>query len=70
MKFFFSKKYGDVVANNEVLFTIYAEKARKLSRAEEILEEQEPIGVGKRMEMFIHKIKEAPVVRRAFVLDR
>jgi AMP phosphorylase len=66
----FSKKHGDVVANNEVLFTIYAEKARKLSRAEEILEEQEPIGVGKRMEMFIHKIKEAPVVRRAFVLDR
>jgi len=66
----FSKKHGDMVANNEVLFTIYAEKARKLSRAEEILEEQEPIGVGKRMEMFIHKVKEAPVVRRAFVLDR
>jgi AMP phosphorylase len=66
----FNRKQGDKVADNEVIFTIYAEKSRKLSRAEDILAQQEPIGVGDRMEMFIHRVKEAPVVRRAFVLDR
>lgn len=66
----FNKKCGDKVTNNEVLFTIYAEKSRKLTRVQDILDEQEPIGVGKTMEMFIHKIKEPLIVRRAFVLDR
>ncbi|HSB57825.1 MAG TPA: AMP phosphorylase [Nitrosopumilaceae archaeon] len=66
----FNKKSGDKVVRNEVLFTIYAEKSRKLSRAQDILDEQEPIGIGKTTEMFIHKIKEPPMVRRAFVLDR
>lgn len=66
----FNKKCGDKVIKNENLFTIYAEKSRKLSRAQDILNEQEPTGIGKTMEMFIHKIKEPPVVRRAFVLDR
>jgi len=64
------KKLGDKVRSGEILFTIHAEKSRKLSRAEEILEEQEAIGVGERMEMFIHKIKEPSVVKRSFVLDR
>ena len=66
----FNKKCGYKVTNNEVLFTIHAEKSRKLSRSQDILSEQEPIGIGKTMEMFIHKVKEPPVVRRAFVLDR
>lgn len=64
------KKQGDKVKAGELLFTVYAEKSRKLSRVEELLSELEPIGVGERMEMFIHKIKESPVVKRAFVLDR
>jgi len=66
----FNKKCGDKVTNNEVLFTIYAEKPRKLTRVQDILDEQEPIGIGKTMEMFIHKVKEPLIVRRAFVLDR
>jgi AMP phosphorylase len=66
----FNKKCGDKVTNNEILFTIYAEKSRKLSRAQDILSEQEPIGIGTTMEMFIHMVKEPPIVRRAFVLDR
>lgn len=65
-----NKKCGDKVTNNEILFTIYAEKARKISRAQDILNEQEPLGIGKTMEMFIHEVKEPPIVRRAFVLDR
>ncbi|MGQ0795800.1 MAG: hypothetical protein ACT4N5_06430 [Nitrosopumilaceae archaeon] len=65
-----SKKCGDKITKNEVLFSIYAEKSRKLTRAQDILNEQEPVGIGKTMEMFIHMVKEPPVVRRAFVLDR
>jgi AMP phosphorylase len=64
------KKQGDKVRNDDILFTIYAEKSRKLSRAEDVLTEQEPIGIGRRMEMFVHKVKEVPVVKRAFALDR
>lgn len=52
------------------MFTVYAEKSRKLSRVEDLLSSIEPIGVGERKEMFIHKIKESPVVKRAFVIDR
>lgn len=66
----FSKKCGDKVSKGDVLFTIHAEKTSKLSRAQEVLSENQVIGVGRRMEMFIHRIEESPVVRRAFVLDR
>ncbi len=65
-----NKKHGDKVSKNDLLFTIHAEKSTKLSRALEILHEKKPIGVGDKMEMFIHQVKETPVVRRAFVLDR
>lgn len=66
----FHKKQGDKVVKNEILFTVYAEKNRKLARVEDILSETTPIGVDKRIEMFIHQVKESPVVKRAFVLDR
>lgn len=66
----FNKKTGDRVQEGELLFTVYAEKSRKLSRAEEILAMQNPVGTGDRMEMFIHKVKESPVVKRSFVLER
>jgi AMP phosphorylase len=65
-----NKKEGDEIKSGELLFTVYAEKSRKLSRIEDLLSELEPIGVGERREMFIHKIKESPVVKRAFVIDR
>jgi AMP phosphorylase len=58
------------VKEGELLFTVYAEKSRKLSRAEEILAMQNPVGTGDRMEMFIHKVKESPMVKRSFVLER
>jgi AMP phosphorylase len=66
----FNKKQGDKVSKNDVLFTIFAEKDRKLSRAEKILAEKNPVRVGKQMEMFIHRVEERPFVRKAFVLDR
>jgi len=64
------KKEGDKVKTGDLLYTVYAEKSRKLSRVEDLLLEIEPVGVGERREMFIHKIKESPLVRRAFVIDR
>ncbi len=65
-----NKKEGDKVKIGDVLFTVYAEKSRKLSSVEEMLSELEPIGVGERKEMLIHKVKESPLVKRAFVIDR
>lgn len=66
----FNKKHGDGVSKNDVLFTVFAEKSRKLLRVQDILSEKKPIGVGEKMEMLIHQIKETPLVKRAFVLDR
>jgi len=64
------KKLGDKVKKDEKLFTVYAEKQRKLERVQKILEEENVIGVGERMEMLIHEVKEIPVHRKAFILER
>ncbi len=64
------KKEGDRVRAGDLLFTVYAEKSRKLSRVTDLLLEQEPLGIGEKREMFIHRVKESPVVKRAFVLER
>ncbi len=66
----FNKKNGDKVSKNDLLFTVYSEKSQKLSRAEQIIDERIPIGIGEKMEMLIHQVKEPPIVRRSFVLDR
>ncbi|KAF6246249.1 AMP phosphorylase [Nitrosopumilus sp. b3] len=66
----FNKKNGDKVTKNDLLFTVYSEKSQKLSRVEQILDEKIPMGIGDKMEMLIHQVKEPPVVRRSFVLDR
>ena len=64
------KKVGDPVKKGDKLFTVYSEKPRKLKRVREMLEEVRPIGAGSRMEMTIHKVKELPVTKKAFILER
>ena len=64
------KKVGDVVEIGDRLFTIYADKSRKLKRAEQMLEEEQLMAVGERMEMLVHKIKELPVHKKSFILER
>lgn len=64
------KKLGHQVKKDEKLFTVYAEKSRKLERVQKILEEEDVIGVGDRMEMLIHEVKEVPVHRKSFILER
>ncbi len=66
----FNKKIGDPVSKDDVLFTVYAEKSRKLSRTQELLGEIEPVGIGKRADMIIHTVKEVPVIKKSFVLER
>jgi len=68
----FSKKIGDTVSKGDTLFTIHAEKPRKIDRVHDLLDKMEtgPIGIGNRMEMLIHTVKEIPEVRRSFVLER
>ncbi|MEM3172226.1 MAG: AMP phosphorylase [Candidatus Nitrosotenuis sp.] len=66
----FNKKIGDSVVKNDVVFTVYAEKIRKLDRTHKMLDEMNPVGIGKRMEMLIHTVKEIPVVKRSFSLER
>ncbi len=64
----FNKKIGDPISKDDILFTVYAEKSRKLSRAQDLLKELEPIGIGKRADMMIRTIKETPTLKRSFVL--
>lgn len=64
------KKLGDSIKKGEKLFTVYSEKSRKLNRVRKLLEESKPIGTGSRMEMLIHKIKEVPIAKRTFILER
>ena len=64
------KKLGDQVKKGEKLFTVYSEKNMKLGRVHSILEEEEIIGVGDRVEMLVHEVKEVPVHKKAFILER
>ena len=64
------KKIGDVVKKNDPLFTIYAERGIKLQRAIDRLEESYVLGIGERMEMLIHEVKELPVPKKMFMLER
>ncbi|WP_255486681.1 AMP phosphorylase [Candidatus Nitrosotenuis sp. DW1] len=66
----FNKKIGDPVSRDDILFTVYAEKSRKLSRTQDLLKEMDPIGVGKRADMVIRTIKDTPTLKRSFVLER
>lgn len=65
-----NKKIGDLVSKNDILFTICAQQSRKLTRAQNLLEERDPIGIGDRKNMLIHKIQEKPYLRKEFVIDR
>ncbi|MBI4010272.1 MAG: AMP phosphorylase [Candidatus Aenigmarchaeota archaeon] len=64
------KKVGDSVKKGDRLFTVYAEKSRKLERVRKFLEEEIVIGVGDRMEMLIEEVREKPLTKRAFILER
>ncbi|MEM3575013.1 MAG: thymidine phosphorylase, partial [Candidatus Bathyarchaeia archaeon] len=64
------KKIGDKVGAGEPLFTIYAERGTKLQQALEALEDMRAIGVGERMEMLIHEVRERALAKRAVPLDR
>ena len=64
------KKLGDKVKKGEKLFTVYAEKMRKLERVRKIFDEEKIIGTGERMEMLIEKVKELPVHKKTFILER
>jgi len=66
----FNKKIGDMVAKDDVIFTVHAEKSRKLSRTQELLNELEPVGIGKSADMIIHTVREIPDLKRSFVLER
>ncbi len=64
------KKIGDAVKKGERLFTVYSEKTRKLERTRSIMEEEKIIGVGESMEMLVQEVKERPLTKKAFILER
>jgi AMP phosphorylase len=64
------KKVGDRVKKGETIFTVYAEKRRKLKRVRKVLEEEQCFGIGERREILIHVVKEKPLHKKAFILDR
>ena len=64
------KKLGDPVKKEDKVLTIYAEKLRKLERASKLLAEESPVGIGEKREMLVHQVKEIPVTKKMFVLER
>jgi AMP phosphorylase len=64
------KKIGDSVEKDEKLFTIYADKTRKLKRAQTVLAEEDVVAVGERREMLVHEVREHPVHKKSFILER
>ncbi|MFH0711320.1 MAG: AMP phosphorylase [Candidatus Aenigmatarchaeota archaeon] len=64
------KKLGDRVNKGDKLFTIYSEKNSKLIAACKLMEENNIIGIGDKMEMLIHKVMERHVHRKTFFLER
>ncbi|MEM2146822.1 MAG: hypothetical protein QW279_15775, partial [Candidatus Jordarchaeaceae archaeon] len=64
------KKIGDQVKEGEPLLTIYAERDLKIQRALDNLEKSDVLGIGKRMDMLIHEVKEFPVGKTAFIIER
>lgn len=64
------KKIGEKVKKGEPVLEIYAEKTTKLALAEKIVTEESPFGIGDRMEMRIREVKEIPVAKKAFILER
>jgi len=64
------KKIGDRAEKDEKLFTIYADKPRKLKRAQSVLAEEKAVGVDERREMLIHEVKEHPMHKKSFILER
>lgn len=64
------KKLGDSVRKEEKVLTIYAEKLRKLERASKFLTEENPIGIGEKREMLVHQVRETPITKKMFILER
>jgi len=64
------RKIGEAVREGDPLLTIYAERDIKLERAINRLEESYVLGIGERMEMLIHEVREFPVPKKAFMLER
>jgi len=64
------KKIGDIVRVNDPLLTVYSEKSVKLERAIERFEGSYALGIGERREMLIHEVKEFPVPKKTFMLER
>jgi AMP phosphorylase len=64
------KKIGDRVKTNEPLLTIHAERDLKLQRALDEIERSEVLGIGERMDMLIHEVRELPVAKSTFTIER
>jgi AMP phosphorylase len=64
------RKIGDRVKRNEPLLTIHAERDVKLQRALDELEKSDVLGIGERMDMLIHEVRELPVAKTTFMIER
>ncbi len=64
------RKIGDRVKKGEPLLTIHAERDLKLQRALDELEKSDVLGIGERMDMLIHEVRELPVARTPFMIER
>lgn len=65
-----NKKIGDPVSKDDVLFTVYSQQSRKLTRVQNLVAERDLMGISIQQNTLIHKIQERPYLRKDFVIDR
>lgn len=66
----FNKKIGDEIAKDDVIYTVHAEKSRKLGRVQNLIDEVQMVGIGKRADMMIHTVRDIPEIKKSFMLER
>jgi thymidine phosphorylase len=64
------KKMGDKVEKGEKLFTVYAEKPRKLKLAKEKLDESPALYLGEHRDMLLRKVIETTIMGKPAIIDR
>jgi AMP phosphorylase len=64
------KKMGEKVEKGEKLFTVYAEKPRKLKLAKEKLDESPALYLGEHRDMLLRKVIETTIMGKPAIIDR
>lgn len=64
---FMHKKLNDKIKKNDIIFTVYIKKQKKIQAVKNYLNDNKIYGIADRREMLIDRIKETPYYKKAFI---